>query len=246
MTADSEDIATTTSKACLMTRQTILHIDSSARQGISGHQPHGSHTRRLSRRFVEHWRALRPADQVLYRDVASNAPAFVTEDWVAAAFTPSSARTPAMHDRLAESDALVDELMSADLVVIGVPMYNFGVPATLKAYIDNIVRVGRTFGFDRQRTGEPYWPMLSSLGKRLVLLSSRGDSGYGEGERLGRSNHVEPAVRAAFAYIGIDAVNTVAVEFDEFGDERLTASLVAAEMQIDELVRALADGQRPA
>lgn len=228
-----------------MTGQTILHIDSSARQGISGHDAHGSHTRRLSQRFVQHWQALCPADQVLRRDVARQTPAFVTEDWVAAAFTPVSARSPAMHERLAESDALVDELVAADLIVIGVPMYNFGVPATFKAYIDNIVRVGRTFGFDRQRAGEPYWPMLSSAGKRLVLLSSRGDHGYDEGGRLAQANHVESAVRAAFAYIGIDQVSSVAVEFDEFGDERLAASLAAAERQVDELAQALANGQGP-
>lgn len=223
-----------------MTHQTILHIDASARLGISGRDPHGSHSRRLSLRFIERWQTLRPADQVLRRDVARQAPAFVTEDWVAAAFTPPNARTPAMHERLAESDALVDELIAADLIIIGVPMYNFGMPATLKAYIDNIVRVGRTFGFDRKRTGEPYWPMLASAGKRLVLLSSRGDHGYGDGERLAQVNHVEPGVAAAFAYIGITDVVSVAVEFDEFGDERLNASIVAAERRVDELVQALA------
>jgi FMN-dependent NADH-azoreductase len=230
-----------------MTRPTTLLIDSSARLGLSGRDPHGSHTRRLSQRFIKRWQALRPADQVRHRDVALQAPSHVTEDWVAAAFTPPAARTPAMHERLAESDALVDELIAADLIVVGVPMYNFGMPSTLKAYIDNIVRVGRTFGFDRQRTGEPYWPMLKASGKRLVLLSSRGDHGYGQGERLAQVNHVEPAVRAAFAYIGVEQVHSVAVEFDEFGDERLTASLAAAERQIDALAKTLAEeGAQPA
>ena len=65
-----------------------------------------------------------------------------------------------MHEVLAESDTLVDELLAADVIVAGVPMYNFGVPAQFKAYIDNIVRVGRTFRFDRSREGEPYWPMV--------------------------------------------------------------------------------------
>ena len=223
-----------------MTRQTILRIDASARLGISGRDLHGSHTRRLSQRFIDQWTSLRPGDQILRRDVAVQAPAFVTEDWIAAAFTPIQSRMPAMHERLAESDALVDELLAADLIVIGVPMYNFGMPATLKAYIDNIVRVGRTFGFDRHRTGEPYWPMLTDMGKRLVLLSSRGDHGYSEGGRLAQANHVEPAVSAAFAYIGITDVASAAVEFDEFGDERLADALAQAESRVDDLVKALA------
>lgn len=223
-----------------MPKQTILHIDASARLGISGRDPHGSHTRRLSQRFVDQWKSLRPGDQVLRRDVALQPPTFVTDDWIAAAFTPTPSRTPAMNERLAESEALVDELMAADLIVIGVPMYNFGMPATLKAYIDNIVRVGRTFGFDRQRTGEPYWPMLNEMGKRLVLLSSRGDHGYGEGGRLAHANHVEPAVSTAFAYIGITDVALAAVEFDEFDDERLADALTQAESRVDALAKALA------
>ncbi|MFX5956974.1 NAD(P)H-dependent oxidoreductase, partial [Acinetobacter baumannii] len=81
---------------------------------------------------------------------------------------------PWMHDRLAQSDALIDELLAADVIVAGVPMYNFGMPAQFKAYIDNIVRVGRTFGFDRSRAGAPYWPLLAGMNKRLVILSSRG------------------------------------------------------------------------
>src|SRR3546814_6822754 len=85
-------------------------------------------------------------------------------------------------------------------------MYNFGPPAQFKAYIDNIVRVGRTFGFDRGRDGEPYWPLLADSGKRLVILSSRGDYGYQADGRIGHRNHVESSVRTAFAYIGVTDV----------------------------------------
>jgi FMN-dependent NADH-azoreductase len=145
-----------------------------------------------------------------------------------------------MHKALAQSDALVDELLAADLIVIGVPMYNFGMPSTLKAWIDNVVRVGRTFGFDRSRTGEPYWPLLADQGKRLVLLSSRGDYGYNPGERLAAINHVEAAVMTPLRYIGIDAVERIAIEYDEFRDERLQASIAAAEAEVDALVERLA------
>ena len=219
----------------------LLQIDASARPGRSGEQPHGSHTRRLSARFVKRWQALRPQDAVVYRDVAARPPHPVTGEWVHAAFTPPARRAPWMQAVLAESDALVDELISADLVVIGVPMYNFGMPSPLKAWIDNIVRVGRTFGFDRSRAGEPYWPLLADHRKRLVLLSARGDYGYGIGERLAARNHVEAGVITPLRYIGIEAVDCVAVEYDEFADERLQASIANAESAVDALVQRLVE-----
>lgn len=217
----------------------LLHIDSSARHGLSGAQAHGSHTRRLSARFIDRWQSRRPHDPVEYRDVALQPPAPVDGRWVHAAFTAPGQREPWMREVLAQSDALVDELLAADLVVVGVPMYNFGMPSTLKAWIDNIVRVGRTFGFDRNRAGEPYWPMLAGMDKRLVLLSSRGDYGYDPGERLAAVNHVEAGVLAPLRYIGIETAERIAIEYDEFGDERLHASIAAAEAQVDALVERL-------
>jgi len=213
---------------------TLLQLDSSARPGRSGLEPHGSHSRRLTDRFVARWRAARPGDRLLYRDLGQRPPRPVTGRWIHAAFTAPARREPWMTAELAESDALVEELLAADLIVAGVPMYNFNVPAQFKAYIDNIVRVGRTFGFDRSREGAPYWPLLAGSGKRLVILTSRGDYGYGD--RLAAANHVEPSIRTAFGYIGITETETVAVEYDEFADARLTASLQAAEQAVDALV----------
>ena len=217
-----------------MTR--LLHIDASARLHGSDSHAHGSHSRRLSQRFVRGWRELNPADEIVVRDVGLAPPTPVSDRWIHAAFTPAARREPWMTQVLAESDALVDELLAADLIVAGVPMYNFGVPAPFKAWIDNVVRVGRTFGFDRQREGEPYWPMLDDAGKTLVLLSSRGDYGYGKGGRLEAINHVEPGVLTPLRYIGITDAHTVAAEYDEFGGERLRASLERAEREVDALV----------
>lgn len=225
-----------------MTR--ILHIDASARPGRSGIDPHGSHTRRLSGRFVDRWRAARPEDPIDYLDVGQSPPAHVSGRWIHAAFTSPQAREPWMHEVLAESDRLVDQLLAADLVVVGLPMYNFSVPAQFKAYIDNIVRVGRTFGFDRARGEVPYWPMLSEAGKRVVLLGSRGDFGYGEAQRIAHLNHAESSVRTALGYIGITEVFDAAVEYDEFGGERLAASIEAAERAVDQLVERLSARSR--
>lgn len=145
-----------------------------------------------------------------------------------------------MHEALAESDALIDELLEAELIVAGVPMYNFGVPAGFKAYIDNIVRVGRTFGFDRARPGLPYWPLLTEMNKRLVVLGARGDYGYEPGERMAHTNHVEPHLRTVFDYLGIEELHGIAAEYDEFADARLQASLAQAERRIEALVDNLA------
>lgn len=225
--------------------RTVLHLDSSARPGGSDLASFGSHSRRLSARFIERWRERRPDDRVLYRDVGQNPPRPVSGQWIHAAFTRPNQRTPWMNAVLQESDMLVDELIAADLIVAGVPMYNFNVPAQFKAYIDNIVRVGRTFGFDRNRTGLPYWPLLADMNKTLVILSSRGDFGYGPSERIAHMNHVEPSIRTAFGYIGITDITSVAVEYDEFADERLAASIAAAEASVDALVAELAsDAER--
>lgn len=217
----------------------ILQIDASARPGISGIDPRGSHTRRLTRRFVERWRETRPQDSVTYRDVGQQPPSPVSGDWIAAAFTRPERRDEAARACLAESDILVQELLCADLVVIGAPMYNFGLPAQLKAWVDNVVRVGVTFGFDRSRQGEPYWPMLPA-GKRLVILSSRGDYGYDPGARLGDINLVERGLSVPMSYLGLTQTHSIAIEYDEFGDERLRASISAAEAAVDALVAELA------
>lgn len=213
---------------------TILHIDASARPGLSGQDAYGSHSRRLSARFVQQWLLHRPDTRVIYRDVGQNPPSPVTGAWIHAVFTPEAAREPWMRDVLAESDRLIDELIAADIIVAGVPMYNFGPPAQFKAWIDNVVRVGRTFGFDRSRAGDPYWPLLADMGKRALVLTSRGDYGYDGGKMAGK-NHVEPAIFTALDYLGITGVHSIAVEYDEFADARLAQSLVAAEKAVDAL-----------
>lgn len=214
----------------------LLVLDASARPQSSATHRFGSHTRRLTARFLSRWHSIRPQDAVIHRDLGQNPPPPVTGDWIHAAFTKPEQRAPWMRDTLALSDRLVDELVAADVIVAGVPMYNFGPPAQFKAYIDNVVRVGRTFGFDRARDGVPYWPLLAEQNKTLVLLGSRGDYGYEPGERIAAMNHVESSVRTAFGYIGITDVQSVAVEYDEFADERLAQSILQAEAKVDGLV----------
>ena len=94
------------------------------------------------------------------------------------------------------------------------------------------MRVGVTFGFDRKRAGEPYWPMLPS-GKRLVVLGARGDYGYDAGGRQADINFVEAGLKAPLAYIGLRDATSIAIEYDEFADGRLARSIAAAEDAVD-------------
>mgnify|MGYP006180681883 CR=1 FL=1 len=148
----------------------LLHLDASARPGRRGIDPHGSHTRALSHRFIARWRAARPHDPVRYRDLGAAPPRLVDHDWIRAEFTPRNRREPWMIERLAESDAMVDEVIGSDLLVIGAPLYNFGMPAPLTAWIDAIVRIGRTVVFDPSREDDPYVPLLADRGRRILRV----------------------------------------------------------------------------
>jgi FMN-dependent NADH-azoreductase len=127
----------------------LLHIDSSPRGNRS-------HSRRLSREFVEQWKQAHPSDVVIYRDIGRNPVPHIDESWIAAAFAPPEQHTPDLQEAIRLSDLLVDEFLAADIYVIGVPMYNFSVPSVFKAYIDQIVRIGRTFAFEPDETANVY------------------------------------------------------------------------------------------
>lgn len=217
----------------------LLHMDASARPGRHGIDPHGSHTRALSHRFITRWRAARPQDPVRYRDLGANPPRLVDHDWIRAEFTPGDARTAQMAGRLEESNALVDELLDSDLLVIGAPLYNFGMPAPLKAWVDGIVRIKRTVEFDPSRSDDPYVPLLTDRPRRVVLLSSRGGHDMDEGRPLAHMNQLDPHLRTALGFIGIHDLRSIAIENEEFGGERLAASVAAAQAKVDTLVDTL-------
>jgi FMN-dependent NADH-azoreductase len=193
----------------------------------------------LSHRFVDRWHAARPGDPVRYRDLGAAPPRLVDHDWIRAEFTPHDRRDAEMRERLAESNALVDELIASDVLVIGAPLYNFGMPAPLKAWVDGIVRIGRTVVFDPSRPDDPYQPLLTDKHRRAVVLSSRGGHGMDDGGPWAHMNHLERHLRTALGFVGIHEVRCVAVEHEEFGGERLAASVAEAHARIDALVDAL-------
>jgi FMN-dependent NADH-azoreductase len=144
-----------------------------------------------------------------------------------------------MRSALRVSDELVDELLACDLYVVGLPMYNFSVPAVFKGYIDQIVRVGRTFSFDPAQL-EPYKGLIE--GKTMVVVASRGDAGYGPEGPHRSKNHLEPYVRDVFRFIGVANIKTVAVENDEYGGLSLRESISAAEATLRSLAAEVGAG----
>lgn len=207
----------------------LLHIDASPR----GER---SHSRRMTREFVEQWKQAHPGDTVTYRDIGRNPVPHVDEPWIAAAFAPPEQHTPELREAIRLSDQLVDEFLAADIYVIGVPMYNFSVPSVFKAYIDQIVRVGRTVAFEPDDTANVFKPLV--LGKKMFIVEARGDSGFKPGGRYEKMNHHDPYLVTVFGFMGITDITFVHVENDEYGGQKLAESIANARAKIVELVAA--------
>jgi FMN-dependent NADH-azoreductase len=207
----------------------ILHIDASARTR--------SLSRALSRNFVDTWLGTRPGDQVTYRDLGANPPPATTEPWIAAAFTKPAERTPAQVELLGLSDAMVDEIIKADIIVLGTPMYNYGMPAALKAWVDQIARVGRTFSFDLARGDFPIEPILN--GKTMVLLTACGEFGFEVGGVRESMNHLATHVETVKHYFGVQDIHHLQIEYQEFGGERHAQSISNAHAAVRPLVERL-------
>ena len=172
---------------------TLLVIESSPR----GNQ---SMSRGLTAMFVEQWLAKNPGGTVVERDlIESNLP-FVTMPWLGAYFTPSDQHSPEMREILRLSDELVDEILKADHIVIGTPVYNYNVPAVLKAYIDHIVRKGKTLGF----AGEGL-----VHGKACTILMASGGV-YTEGSPIRDRDIATNYLKLILKVIGIQDVTVVA------------------------------------
>lgn len=205
---------------------TILKVDASAQLEDR------SLTRQLTKLFVQTFLEGDPEARILRRDVGQAPPSFVDQHFIHSAFTPPEEREKWMDEKLAESDTLIDELIAADIIVMGAPMYNYGMPAALKAWFDQVARIGRTFSFDLDRGDFPIEPILS--GKRLVVLSSRGEFGFAAGGIRAQRNALDPAIAACAHYLGaeLDEIETIAIEYQEFKDVRHRESVKKAREQV--------------
>lgn len=190
----------------------LLHIDSSA---LGAH----SVSRELSAALADAWRRRNPLGNLVYRDLAANA----LPHW-----TPlADANDPTV--RL--NGEVLDEFLVADTVVIGVPMYNFGVSSQLKAWIDRIAIAGKTFRYTA--TG----PEGLAGGKKIVIASSRGGV-YSGGSPSAAADFQEPYLRQVFGFMGITDIEFVRAEGVSLGPEQKAQALASAHASIETCARA--------
>lgn len=197
----------------------ILHLDSSPR----GER---SLSRALTSEFNRTWQQIYPEDKIVYRDLGHNPVPFVDELWIAAAFNSAEQLTPELKSAIEISDELIDEFLAAKVCVFGIPMYNYSIPANFKAYIDQIIRIGRTFAV----TSSGYEGLVKDQ-KKILVITTRGGS-Y-EGSPL---DFQEPYLKAIFELIGITDITFIHAENLAMGEEARHQSLTKARTAIQEFV----------
>jgi FMN-dependent NADH-azoreductase len=177
----------------------------------------------LADAFVAQWRAAHPNGAVTTRDLAAQPVPHLTAERFQGFLAAPEARTDAQHAAVAESDALIGELQRADTIVIGLPMYNFGVPSTLKAYFDHIARANVTFSYTA--TG----PKGLLTGKRAYVFATRGGA-YAGTPLDTQTSYVRDFLR----FVGITDVDFIYAEGLAMGDDSRNTALAAAKQRIAE------------
>jgi FMN-dependent NADH-azoreductase len=184
---------------------------------------------RLADRYVAAWQAANPQGRVVVRDLAQSPVPHLDLARVGAFSTPADQRTPEQQALVAESDALIDELQGADVVALGLPLYNFGIPSTLKAYFDHIARSGVTFRYTASG------PEGLIKGKQVVVFAARG------GLYQGQPHDTQtPYVRNFLGFLGMTDVRFVFAEGLNMGEEPRAEGLRSAESAIDTLLEPVA------
>jgi len=197
--------------------QTLLQINTSLFAG-------NGQSSQLAERFVADFLAAHPGTVRVLRDVASDPIPHLDGARFSAFLTPAASRDAVQNAVIAQSDALIAELKSADVVVLGLPMYNFGVPSQLKSYFDHIARAGETFRYTANG------PVGLVTGKKVYVLAARG--GLYEGTALDSQTSY---VRDFLRFIGLDDVEFVYAEGLAIGAEQKEAGLAKARAAITRL-----------
>ncbi len=201
---------------------TLLILNSSPRSK--------SVSRRLASHVAQEWAARNPGSRIIERDLVAESLPFLTESWIQASATPAPQRTPEQQQALALSDALIEELMEADVVVLGVPMHNFSIPASLKAWFDLITRAGKTFSY-----GEKGPVGLIPPGKQVLAIVSRGGS-YGEGTPASAADFQVPYLRHMLGFVGLSNITVIEADKQAFGPEVAEQSVENAVKKLSALV----------
>ncbi len=198
----------------------ILHLDSS----VTGEK---SVSRPLSRTAAEKLKSVNPGAEYIYRDLVKDSLRHYTA--VLRSHGDNEAQvTPEQKAELAIGEEILNEFMTADTVLIGAPMYNFGVPSQLKAWIDLVCVAGKTFQYGANG------PEGLCAGKKVVVISSRGGL-YGPGSPFESFDHQERYLRDVFTFLGIKDVNVITAEGVAYGPEKAAAALASANSKIEQL-----------
>ena len=184
----------------------------------------GGESSRLARRFVAEWQKAHPSRQVIVRDIGRETVPHLTAERFQSFLAKPEERTLEQRAVAAYSDALIDELRRADVIVLGLPMYNFGVPSSLKAYFDHVARSGVTFRYTEKG------PQGLLTGKKAYVFAARG------GLYAGTPLDTQTAyVRDFLRFIGIDDVEFVYAEGLAMGEARKSQALANAEKSIQSI-----------
>jgi FMN-dependent NADH-azoreductase len=202
----------------------LLRIDSSARRD--------SVSRQLTSKFVALWQREHPTGEVSERDLTLEAFSPITDEWILASRVPPSRWNERERETLARSDLFIGELIAADVILIGTPMHNFTISWPLKAWIDQIVRVGKTVVYREHGAAG----ILQR--KRVVVISSRGGS-YRPGTPLAQKDFVEPYLRAILGWVGLTDITFIHVE-NQYRPDQAPAGKAAALQQIEQTIAELA------
>ena len=199
---------------------TILRIDTSARGT-------GSVTRDLGNHLEQALLKTTPDARVMRRDLAATPLPHIVDTTIAGYYTPADQMTETLRNATALSDTLIAELRAADTLLLTVPMYNFSVPSALKAWIDQIVRIGHTFAYD----GTNFTGLVT--GKKAYVVCAYGAGGYGPDRPFGAANFVEPYLRFLLNFLGIADVTFFSIEATTAGAEVVAANAEAARRAIE-------------
>jgi FMN-dependent NADH-azoreductase len=184
----------------------LLHIDSSI---LGAH----SISRQLTRDTVAQWLKSHPGTEVDYLDLAVNTPAHLTTDALGFRAPVGTEFSAVQQQENAVSEALVSQLLAADVIVVGAPLYNFSIPSQLKAWVDRVAQAGRTFKYtDKGPVG-----LLADAGKTVIIASTRGGM-YSTSEFGQAMEHQESYLKALFNFFGIADVRIVRAEGLAMGD----------------------------
>ncbi|WP_027147814.1 FMN-dependent NADH-azoreductase [Methylobacter tundripaludum] len=184
----------------------------------------GGQSTQLADQFVTAWQANEPDAQVTVRDLAHDAIPHLDAQRVLAFFAQPETRTPEQQAYVAESDALIEEIKQAQIIVIGLPMYNFGIPSTLKAYFDQIARAGVTFRYTENG------PEGLLTGKKVYVFAARG--GIYAGTPLDSQTNY---VRDFLGFLGMDNTEFVYAEGLNMGETAKEAALAGAKLRLTAL-----------